>query len=152
MAGSLVQPVKHGDIRLPDIIRILGPLLAERHEGAFHVNPVEPCFSLLAVRLHISLRCPADVKKRLFSQSHGGRHNIRHAYGSLVGCHRTDRRHRSVTEIMSHTAVEMNIRKPRYGKASGCIDLRSVTHLFHVMGKDVSFYINILTQNLPSSV
>ena len=143
IAGRFVQSVEHGDVRFVDIFAVLSPLLRKRYKRAFHVDPMEMRSVVLLTFFGVGSGRAADAVQHLLGERHGSRYDIRHAHRCFIGRHRVDGLSRAVTEVLAHAAMEMNIRKTRYGIASASIYLFLIADICRSGRKPVALYKNI---------
>ncbi len=148
-AGSFIQSVKHGNIRIMNIFAVLCALFGRSDKRSFHVDTVKTCPFRQKTFLRIGFRRLTDRKEHFFRKRHCCRHDIRYPYRRLIQRHFIDGLSCSVAEIMSHTTMKMNICQSRYRIAVRRIDLAFIRYFLHTVRKRIALNINIFCYKNP---
>ena len=116
----LLQAAEHCNIRLVEILRVLGTHLVGADEGALHVDAHKVCASAVLMGsggIHHTVQ-------DLFRESHGGGADGQHALTGLKIGQGLDGFFIAVTEILAHGTVEVDIHQARQSvSALGIHDL-----------------------------
>ena len=113
-----LQPFKHCHIRFVDVFSVLCPFFCHGDKRAFHIDSAEN----RTFFIFMGFRRFRDPCQPLLIKRHGCRCDRCHALAGLIICHYLNGLFRSVTEILSHTAMKMNICQSRNQITAAAVD------------------------------